>query len=113
MLALALALFFVGALAFTLRTGRRPWVPAVLLAGCVMSHIVVAMFAAFLGVVVWLCYRPRRTWRIAVPVGVVGLLLTATWSFPLVATERFTSSMRYEKVTEYTNWLFGPGTRWK
>ncbi len=112
-LALSLALFFIAALAYTLRTGRRPWVPAVLLACCVMSHIVVAMFAAFLGLVVWLCYRPRSTWRIAIPVSVVGLLLTATWSFPLVATQAYTSSMRYEKVTQYTNWLFGPGTEWK
>ena len=77
-----------------------------------MSHIVVALFAAFLGLVVWLCYRPRATWRIAIPVSIVGLLLTATWSFPLVATQSYTSSMRYEKVTEYTNWLFGPGTTW-
>ncbi len=112
-LALSLALFFVAALAYTFRTGRRPWVPALLLACCVMSHIVVAMFAAFLGVVVWLCYRPRRTWRIALPVSIVGALLTATWSLPLLATEGYTSSMRYEKVTEYTNWLFGPGTEFK
>jgi hypothetical protein len=112
-LALSLALFFIAALAYTLRTGRRPWLPAVLLACCVMSHIVVAFFAAFLGLVVWLCYRPRRTWRIAIPVSVVGLLLTATWSFPLVATNSYTSSMRYEKVTQYMGWLFGPGTEFK
>ncbi|HEY1737074.1 MAG TPA: hypothetical protein VGI86_00100, partial [Acidimicrobiia bacterium] len=112
-LALSLALFFIAALAYTLRTGRRPWLAAVLLACCVMSHIVVAFFAAFLGLVVWLCHRPRITYRLAIPISVVGLLLTATWSFPLVATNSYTSSMRYEKVTQYTNWLFGPGTEWK
>ncbi len=85
-LALALALFFVAAFAFTLRTGRRPWLAILLLACCVMSHIVVAMFAVFLAVLVWLTHRPWRTWRIAVPVGMIAALLTFTWSIPLACS---------------------------
>ena len=75
-LALALALFFVAAFTATLRTGRRPWLPVVLLAACVTSHVVVAMFGIFLAVLVWLMHRPLRTLRIAAPVGIVAGLLT-------------------------------------
>src|SRR5262249_39981103 len=108
-LALTLALFFLAALAFTLRTGRRAWLPVVLLAACVTSHIVVAVFAAISGLVLWLLHRPRRTWRIALPVGVVAFLPAAVWIVPLVATNAYTSSMRYEKkpVSSDGNWLFG------
>src|SRR4051794_3008640 len=58
-LALTLALFFLAALAHTLRTGRRPWLPAVLLAAAVASHVVVALVAAFAGIVllVFMCAR--------------------------------------------------------
>jgi hypothetical protein len=110
-LALALSLFFLATLAHTLRTGRRSWLPAVLLAAAVTSHIVVAVFAAFAGLIVWLLLRPRRTWRVALPVGVTAFLLSALWVVPLVATNTYTSSMRYEKLnvsdTANGNWLFG------
>ena len=43
--ALALALFFLGALAWSLDHRRRLWLPAVLLAATVMSHLVVGVFA--------------------------------------------------------------------
>lgn len=108
-LSLSLGLFFLAALVFTLKTGKRAWVPALLLACCVTSHIVVAMAVSFLALVIWLCYRPQRTWRLAIPIGVVGALLTMVWTIPLVATEPYTSSMRYEKVTTYAEWIFGPG----
>lgn len=108
-LALALALFFLAALAHTFRTGRRPWLPAVLLAAAVTSHIVVALFAAFVGVVLWLLQKPVRTWRIGLPVGAVALALSAVWVVPLLATNAYTSSMRYEKkpVSSDGNWIFG------
>lgn len=109
-LALTLALFFLATLAHTLRTGRRPWLPAVLLAAAVTSHVVVALFAAFAGIVLWLFLKPGRTWRIAAPVGTVALLLSAVWVVPLLATNAFTSSMRYEKKPVAPagegNWLF-------
>ncbi len=110
-LALTLSLFFLAALAYTLRTGNRPWLAAVLLAAAVTSHIVVAVFAAFAGLLVWLLYRPGRTWRIALPVGVVAFCLSALWVVPLLATNAYTSSMRYEKLplsdSANGSWLFG------
>ena len=112
-LSLSLSLFFLAAYVFTLRTGRRAWLPTVLFAACVTSHVVVAMVACFLAVVLFLHLRPQRTWRIAIPVGIIGTLLTLVWTLPLLLTEPYTSSMRYEKVTEYSAWLFGPGKHFK
>ena len=105
-IALALALCFFGALAVALRDSKRPWLPALLLAAVVLSHLVVGIFAAVGAVVIWLFYRPERTAPIALAIGVVGALLTAFWSLPLVASFGYTSNMRYEKITEYVTYLF-------
>ncbi|MGZ8763811.1 MAG: hypothetical protein ACXW2Y_10860 [Acidimicrobiia bacterium] len=105
-LALALALCFFGALAVALRDSRRPWLPAVLLAAVVLSHLVVGIFAGVGAVVIWLFYRPARTALIAFAIGAVGALLTMFWSLPLLASFGYTSNMRYEKITEYVTYLF-------
>jgi hypothetical protein len=113
-IALAFALFALGALAYTLDTGRRPWLPAVLIAAAIMSHIVVAIFVGVAAVLLWLVRSPRRTWPIAVTVGTVGVGLTAVWSLPLVAGQAMTQSMRYGKVISGGSswsvpyWLFLP-----
>src|SRR5438552_1249059 len=73
-LALALALFFLGALAYSLEHRRRMWLPAVLFAAVVMSHLVVGMFAVIGALVVWLARRPERTFPTAAAVGGVGAL---------------------------------------
>src|SRR5262249_30490219 len=96
-IALAFALFFMGALARTLEPGRRPWLPAAWLAAAVLSHIVVAAFAAVAGLLVWLFRKPGRTWRLAAVVGATGALITAVWSLPLVLRQNYTQNMRYEK----------------
>ena len=68
-LALALALFFLGALAYSLENRRRMWLPAVLFAAVVMSHLVVGMFAVIGALVVWLARRPNRTFPTAAAIG--------------------------------------------
>jgi hypothetical protein len=97
-IALALALFALGALAYSLDTGQRRWLPAVLIAAAVMSHIVVAIFVGVAAVIIWLLRSPRKTWPLAVAIGAVGLLLTAVWSLPLLGQQAYTQSMRYAKV---------------
>ena len=97
-IALALSLFALGALAYTLDTGKRRWLPAVLIALAIMSHIVVAIFVGVAATLLWLVRSPRRTWPLAVAVGAVGLLLTAVWSLPLLGQQAYTQSMRYAKV---------------
>ena len=105
-IALALALFALGALAYTLDTGKRPWLPAMLIAAAIMSHIVVAIFVGVAAVLLWLVRSPRRTWPIAVAVGAVGLALTSVWSLPLLGQQAYTQSMRYAKV-------FSAGSKFK
>ncbi len=97
-IALALALMFFGTLAWSLRTRRRMWLPALLLALTVMSHLVVAIFAVVGALVVWLGSRPIKNLRPAAAIGVVGALLTAVWTFPLLATLEYTTDMRYTPI---------------
>jgi 6-pyruvoyl-tetrahydropterin synthase related domain len=103
-LALALGLFALGALGVTLDRGRRPWLPAVLLAASAMSHVVVAMVVCLFAVLIFVTRRPRRTWPLALAVGAVAVALTAVWSLPLIARHDMTQSMRYEKVVPAGDW---------
>ncbi len=116
-LALAFALASFGTLAFALRTGRRMWLPAVLIAATVMSHLVVGIFVVVGALVVWLASRPLRTFWRAGAIGSTGALLTAVWTVPLIATIAYTTDMRYTPITEYTDYLFpsyifGLGSPW-
>jgi hypothetical protein len=111
-LAIALCLFFLGALARTLDTGRRPWLPALLLALTALSHIVVITFGVAGALIIWVTRRPWRTWPIAVAIGVVGGLLSAIWWAPLLLRQDYTQSMRYEKVTTYLEHLRQPTWIW-
>ncbi len=97
-LALAFALAFMGTLAYSLRTGRLKWIPALLLAATVTSHLIVAIFAALGALAVWLAYRPWRNLRRALAIGAVGALLTAVWVLPLVTTIGYTTDMRYDAI---------------
>jgi len=103
-LALALGLFGLGALARTLDTGERRWLPAVLIAASAMSHVVVAFFVALLAVLLWLARRPLRTWPLALPIGATAIALTAVWSLPLLARHNYTQSMRYGKLRPQGDW---------
>lgn len=105
-IALSLALCFLGALAWTLETRRRAWLPAVLLAATVLSHVVVALFAVVGGVVL-LAFR--ASWgglRRGIAIGATGALLTALWTIPFVATLPYTTNMHYERLTDYVDYLF-------
>jgi hypothetical protein len=103
-LALALGLFALGALGRTLDAGRRPWLPAVLLAASAMSHVVVAMVLFLFAALLFVTRRPLRTWPLAISIGAVAVALTAVWSLPLIARHNMTQSMRYEKVVPDGDW---------
>lgn len=104
--ALALALFFLGALAYSLEHRRRLWLPAVLLAAVVMSHLVVGVFAVVAGAVIWLFRRPVRNLGPTAAIGVVGGLLTAVWTVPLLATLAYTTDMGYSPIEQYVEYMF-------
>jgi hypothetical protein len=105
-LALALALFFLGALAYSLDHRRKLWLPAVLLGATVMSHLVVGMFAVVGAVIVWLARRPPRNLGVVAAIGGVGALLTAVWTLPLLSTLGYTTDMGYEPIREYVDYMF-------
>lgn len=105
--ALAFVLAFFGAFAWSLRNkGDRAWIPAVLFAATVMSHLVVAIFAVMGALVIWLASRPLRSFKWAALIGVVGGLLTAVWTLPLITTIGYTTDMRYAALTQYSDYLF-------
>ena len=114
-IALALALFGLGALAFTLDTGRRRWLPAVLIAAAIMSHIVVGIFIALAAIAALADAPPvphvpardrrRRRRRCCSP---------SVWTVPLLANQAYTQSMRYTKLVpkgsfKLWSWLPLPG----
>jgi hypothetical protein len=106
LLALTLALCFLGALAYALGHQRRLWLPAVLLGATVMSHLVVGMFAVVGAVIVWLVRRPPRNIGLLVAIGGVGGLLTAVWTLPLLSTLGYTTDMGYEPIREFRAYMF-------
>ncbi|MEX2100798.1 MAG: hypothetical protein WEB19_05225 [Acidimicrobiia bacterium] len=119
-IALACSLFFLGTLARALdlkREGKRDnralWVPALFFAATLMSHLVVGVFAVYAALVIWLIRGPLRTAGRAAAIVVVGGLLTAVWTLPLVATIGHTTDMRYEPIGDtasssggYLDWMF-------
>ena len=110
-IALAFALAFLGALAYSLRTRRRMALAAVLLAATVLSHVVVGILAIVGALVIWLFHRPIRNWRPALAIGVVAGLLTAFWSIPLLAGFPYTANMRYTRINWFVDYMF-PGEFW-
>jgi hypothetical protein len=105
-IAIALSLFFLGTLARALDRRGPSWLPAVLLALTITSHVVVAIFAVYAGVVVWVIIHPVKNFTRAAAIAVVGVLLTAFWFLPLAANLGNTTDMRYEPIGDYLDWMF-------
>jgi 6-pyruvoyl-tetrahydropterin synthase-like protein len=113
-IALALGLFFLGALARALDDRKGLALPAVLLAATVMSHLIVAVFVAVGAVVIWLQRRPLRNLPVAVSVAGVAFCLTAIWSVPLVLRLGYTTDMGWtkEKAWDHQHHLLPNDLRW-
>lgn len=108
-LALALAIVFVGLCLAGMRTGRWRATAAVVLAACILSHVVPALFAVVGAVVVLVASGPtvRRLWWM-VTVGAVGSLLVAFWVLPFLADNPYSTNMGWETVRTYLT-LLAPG----
>jgi hypothetical protein len=96
-IALALGLFFMGALARALDERKGLALAAALLAATVMSHLIVAVFVAVGAVVIWLQRRPLRNFTPALGVAAVAFCLTAIWSVPLILRLGYTTDMGWTK----------------
>ena len=134
---LALAVLFLGLFAAVVREGRhRAWA-AVVLAGCILSHIVPGLCtlggAAVLTVIELVPARwgigdtslrlwrgdpaaqqvpwRRTLWRAGSTVG-IGLLLSAFWLVPFGLERAYATSMGYTNLTTYLNQLFPEADTW-
>ncbi len=109
-LGLSVALVFLGVVARGLRTGRfRGWA-ALLLAVCILCHLVAALFAGFGAVVLLLLVGPTR-WRVWWTVSslAVGGLLVAWWAVPFALQQAWTTNMGWVNVHTWVK-LFAPGS---
>jgi hypothetical protein len=122
-LSIALALLFLGLMARGLRTGKHRGWAAVVLAACVLAHIVPSLFALLGGVILVLMemlpdrVRPRDAWHLhptdeVVPQVLtrpqalwwgastiaIGGLLVAFWWVPFGAEQAYSTSMGYINV---------------
>jgi hypothetical protein len=134
---IALAVLFLGLFACAVREGRhRAWA-AVVLAGCVLSHIVPGLYAlggaVVLTVIELLPARwgigdarmrlwqndpgaetvpwRRTLWRAASTVG-IGLLLSAWWLVPFGLERAYSTSMNYTNVTTFWSLFFPEADTW-
>ena len=111
-IALSLSLVYFGVLARGLRTGRHRALAAGLLALCVLSHLIVAIFAAA-GTIVWfLLYLDRHRFKWLATTLPVAMLLTAFWIVPFWMRRHYLTDMGYERRTDYVNMLFPSTWKW-
>jgi hypothetical protein len=112
-LGLSVALLYLGVVVYGLRTGRLRWVGALLLAICVICHLVATMFA-LVGVVLAFLLGPpswRRLWWVVSSVGAAALL-SAWWWVPFGLQQSFTTSMGYTNVRTFVDTLLPQSDRW-
>jgi len=132
-LSLALALVFLGMVARGLRTGRLRAAAAIVLAACLLSHLVGALFAAAGAVVLlvtagadrpdrlpewapgwrWTERLPtrRQVWWLASTALTSGLLV-AWWALPFAVLQPYTTNMGWQNVRTFMAMFAPRGDRW-
>jgi hypothetical protein len=136
-LSIALALVFLGLMARGLRTGRHRGWTAIVLAACVLAHILPALFALVGAVLLILMemlpasVRPRDAWHLhpsdevvpqvltrpqalwwGVSTVVGGTLLVAFWWVPFGLEQAYASSMGYVNVHTFVAILLPQADWW-
>ncbi|MHB1961760.1 MAG: hypothetical protein ACYCVC_05440 [Acidimicrobiales bacterium] len=138
---LAMALLFLGLFARGIRTGRHRSMAAVVLAVCILAHIVPAMMALAGAALLTLVELVPLRWRLldddavasvgpgllrrrpaaslgigaalwwAVSTVVAGVLLSGWWLVPFAIRQPYSTSMNYQNVTTYFSLLL-PSADW-
>jgi hypothetical protein len=136
-LSIALALVFLGLMARGLRTGRHRGWAAIVLAACILAHIIPALFALLGGVILVLMemlparVRPRDAWHVhpsdevvpqmltrpqalwwGVSTMAVGGLLVAFWWVPFGTEQAYATSMGYVNVHTFVAILLPQADWW-
>ena len=108
-LACSTGLLFLGCVAYSLRTGRRRWLAALLLGITILCHVVPALFFAASALLFALIRRrPFQAVKMLVPIGAVGCLLAGFWLFRFAADLRYASSMNYSRQLFAVNQFIQP-----
>jgi len=112
-LGLSLALVFLGVAIRGMRTGRMRVPAALLLAACVLCHVLTALFAVVGALVVLVVagLSWRRLWWMVSTIG-VGLLLVSWWVVPFVTEQAYSTNMGWVKVTSFAALLAPTADRW-
>ncbi len=101
-ISLALALFFLAALARVLETGRGRALAGALFAVTALCHLLPAAFAVAAAGILLLTRRPDRArWGILVTVGLLGFALSAFWFVPFIGRLDYSNDMGWERTYAY------------
>jgi hypothetical protein len=96
-IALAFALLFIGLVIHGLRTGKRRWQAAIVLALVLTCHLIVGLFALAAAVAAYLVWPGRKRLGVVVPALAAGGLLSCFWTVPFVLRGAFVNDMGWEK----------------
>ncbi|MGH9018366.1 MAG: 6-pyruvoyl-tetrahydropterin synthase-related protein, partial [Acidimicrobiales bacterium] len=112
-LGLSFALVFLGLAVRGMKTGRyRAWA-AVILAVCILCHVLTAIFALVGAVIILVLAGPtwRRVWWMVASVG-GGLLLVSWWAVPFLLDQAYSTNMGWLNVNTYGAVLWPGADRW-
>ncbi|HXQ62668.1 MAG TPA: hypothetical protein VN796_10060 [Acidimicrobiales bacterium] len=112
-LGLSLALVFLGLAVRGMKTGRLRATTAVVLAVCILCHLLTALFALAGALVIFLLAGPtrRRLWWMVSSVG-GGLLLVSWWAVPFALDQAYATNMGWLNVSTYVSTLFPVADWW-
>jgi hypothetical protein len=113
-ISLCFGLVFLGMLARGLDTGKGRALTAVLLAATALSHVLPTVFVIVGAAVFYLVGplrgpRGRARLKYMATVMPVGAMIAGFWAVPVVFRTPYATDMGWEKLTQYTDNLFGSG----
>jgi hypothetical protein len=112
-LGLSAALIFLGLAVRGMRTGRYRTLAAVILALCILCHLLTAFFALAGALVIFVLAGPtwKRLWWMVSSLG-IGLLLISWWLVPFVLDRAYSTSMGWQNVTPTVSLFLPDGNIW-